>query len=188
MSECYICGAPAVAEHIAPAIDRDTGYQDSIAFCGKHDPNQPPAPPADAPEAENDPEARLRAKAKDLRENGILASEILSLADAIDALLALLQTTRQERDEARKDALYHDDCRPNRKQAEAAIAENATLRRQVYEAEQKTAMAHAEWATEHELVAALRADKDRLEQELKRAILNAALLIEATAAANEGQS
>lgn len=41
----------------------------------------------------------------------------------VQQLEAEVAQLRQERDDARKDAAYHSDCRPNRKQAEAAIAD-----------------------------------------------------------------
>ena len=40
-----------------------------------------------------------------------------------DRLRADLAQARAERDEARKDAAFHADCRPNRRQAEAAMAD-----------------------------------------------------------------
>ena len=48
-------------------------------------------------------------------------------AAALTSLSRDLETARQERDAALKDAAFHADCRPNRRQAEAAYADNKAL-------------------------------------------------------------
>lgn len=77
----------------------------------------------------------------------VMAAERDALREEVEQERTAREKAERERDEAKKDALYHADCRPNRRQAEAAMADAKAI--------------NDRWADE---VAAHRATTQRAEQ------------------------